>query len=223
MGLFSFVGGIIGGGKAKKASRRAEQLQYDAAMAGLDETRRQFDITRGDFASEQKFGEDSIGGFRKLMGMDGAEAQQAAIDQLRTSPLYQSLMTNGRDAILANASATGGLRGGNTQDFLARQSTDTLSAVIQQQLAGYGGGIGVGMGSDTALGNFGANAVTSMNDSRNFGAGVRAQGALTRGGINAQNWINAGSFLDEAARAGTPFMGGGGAGGGIGQFLKGLF
>lgn len=217
MGLFSFVGGLIGGGKAKKASRRAEQLQYDAAMAGLNETKRQFDLTRADFASEQKLGEDAIGGFRGLLGLDGVEAQAAAIEGLRSSPLYTSLMDNGRDAILANASATGGLRGGNTQDFLSRQASDTLSDVIRQQLGDYGGAIGIGMGSDEAIGGFGERAVASMNASRNLGAGARAQGALVRGGINSQNWQNAGAFLDNSISAFLP------GGGGIGSFLKGLF
>lgn len=187
-------------------------------MAGLKETGRQFDLTRGDFASEQKLGEDAIGGFRGLIGLDGADAQTAAIEQLRNSPLYQSLMTNGRDAILANGSATGGLRGGNTQDFLARQSTDVLSDVIRQQLGDYSGAIGIGMGSDEAIGGFGERAVASMNNSRNAGAGARAQGALVRGGINAQNWNNFGSFLDSGVSAAL-----GGGGGGIGNFLKGLF
>jgi hypothetical protein len=207
MGLFKFVGSLIGGGKSKKASRRAEQLQYDAAMAGLNETRRQFDLTRADFASEQKLGEDGITGFRGLIGLDGADAQQAAIDRLRQSPLYQSLFNNGRDTILANASATGGMRGGNTQDGLARFGADTLSDVIRQQIGDYASTIGIGMGSDQAIGNFGAFATESMNRSRNMGAGARAQGALVRGGINAQNWQNAGSFLDNS----------------IGKLLGGLF
>ena len=221
IGLFSFVGSLIGGGKAKKASRRAEQLQYDAAMAGLDETRRQFDLTRGDFASEQALGEDAIGGFRGLIGLDGADAQQAAIDQLQQSPLFTSLLRNGQDAILANASATGGLRGGNTQDFLARQRADTLSDVIRQQIGDYSGAIGIGMGSDQAIGSFGERAVASMNDSRNMGAGARAQGALVRGGINSQNWNNFGGFLDNAVGSAIGVPGGGGFN--IGNFLKGLF
>ena len=213
---------MIGGGKAKKATRRAEELQFQAAQEGIRETARQFDLTRGDFASEQRLGEDSITNYRGLVGLDGAEAQQSQINLLRETPLYQSLFNNGRDAILANASATGGLRGGNVQDGLARFSADTLSSVIQNQLAAYSGGIGVGIGSDQAIGAFGANAVANQSDLRNQGAGARAQGALVRGGINAQNWQNFGGFLDQAvsAAAGVP---GGGGGGGIGGFLKGLF
>lgn len=174
-------------------------------------------MTRADFASEQQLGEDAIGGFRGLFGLDGAEAQQAQIDQLRQSPLYQSLYRNGLEATAAAGSATGGLRGGNQQAAFYNLGEDTLSNVIQQQLAGYGGAIGIGMGSDSAIGQFGQNAVNSQNQLRLGGAEARANGLLTRAGINAQNWNNAGSFIDSAVSAAIP------GGGGFGGFLKGLF
>lgn len=218
MGLFSLIGGIVGGNKQAKATPRAAQLQYDAQMAGINETRRQFDLTRGDFASEQALGEDGIKRFRALLGLDGADTQQAEIEGLWASPLYQNLMQNSTDAILANASATGGLRGGNTKDFLARQASDTLSSVIREQLGNYASTIGIGMGSDQAIGNFGANAVRDMNDARNAGAGAMAQSALVRGGIAAGNWNNFGSALDAGI---SSAMGGGKFN--IGNFLKGLF
>lgn len=216
MPIFGAIAGLFGGGKAKKASRRAEAARIEAINKGIAETARQFDLTRADQASEQQLGEDSITGYRGLIGLDGAEAQQAQIDQLRNLPLYQSLFNNGRDTILANASATGGLRGGNVQDSLSRFGADTLSSVIQQQLAGFGGGIGVGVGSDQALGVFGQNAVNSQNQLRLGGAEARANGLLTRAGIDSQNFQNFGSFLDRGI--GAAF-----GGGGIGGFLKGLF
>jgi len=212
MGLFSLIGGIIGGNKQAKAAKRAADLQFQAAEKGIAETARQFDLTRADFASEQQLGEEGIGGYRRLLGLDGAESQQSEIDALRGSPLYQSLYGNGRDAILANAAATGGLRGGNTQGALYRMGEDTLSSVIRQQLGDYASTIGIGMGSDQAIGNFGANAVTQQNQLRNQGAGALAQSQLVRGGIAAQNWNNAGGLLDSALGS---ILGGGGGGGGF--------
>jgi hypothetical protein len=219
MGLFgSLIGGIFGGNKVKKASRRAEAARLEAVNKGIAETARQFDATRADLASERALGESGVAAYRGLVGLDGADAQSAAIAQLRNSPLYQSLMTNGRDAILANASATGGLRGGNTQDFLARQATDTLSQVIQNQLGNYAGTIGVGLNADTMTGQFGANAVAQQNDLRLTGANARAAGLFQRAGVNAGNWNNFGSFLDRGI---SSALGGGGFN--IGNFLKGLF
>lgn len=214
IGLFSFVGSLIGGGKAKKASKKAAQLQYDAAMAGVRETQRQFDATRADFAPYQQAGTDALAQLRALMGLNGAEEQQSEIAALRETPLYKSLYGAGEEAVLANAAATGGLRGGNTQRSLAEFGEDTLASLIERQLSGYGGLVGVGAGASGAVGNFGANAVAAMNELRNQGAGAKAQDVLTRGGINSQNWQNAGGFLDNAISAFLP--GGGG-------FMKALF
>jgi hypothetical protein len=192
------LGGILGGKSQKKAADRAAKLQYDAAMAGVNETRRQFDLTRADFAGEQQLGEDAIGGFRGLVGLNGADEQQAAIMALRESPLYQSLYRNGEEATLANASATGGIRGGNTQRSLYELGEDTLSRVIQQQLGNLGGAIGIGTGADGAVGSFGANAVNTQSMLRNQGADAQGQAALIRGGVNAQNWANVGTLLSGA-------------------------
>lgn len=219
IGLFSFVGGLIGGGKAKKASRRAEAARLEAINKGIAESARQFDITQKNFASEQAFGEKGIAAYSDLVGFNGEDAQASAIGNLRNSPLYQSLFNNGRDAILANASATGGLRGGNIQDGLARFSADTLASVIENQLGRYGSAINVGSGADTTIGAFGEGAVNAQNNLRLGGAEARANGLLTRAGINAQNFQNFGSFLDNGISTAL----GGGGGFNIGKLLKGLF
>lgn len=213
LGLFSFIGGLIGGNSAAKATDKAADLQYKSAQESIAETRRQFDLTREDFAPYQGLGADAVPHLGDLMGLNGAEGQQAEIDMLKGSPMYAGLMNNGRDAILASASATGGLRGGNTIDAMGQMGIDTLNGLITQQLSNYGGAVGIGSGASGAVGNFGANAVTQMNASRTQGSNALAQAALTKGGIAAQNWNNAGSFLDDAVSGG----------GGIGKILGSLF
>jgi len=197
VGLFSFVGSLLGGGSQKKAADKAAQLQYDAAMKGIDESGRQFDLTRQDYAPYQQLGTDAAPMLGNLVGTNGADAQQQIIDQLKGGPLYTSTINSGEEALLANASATGGLRGGNTQDALARFRGDTLNTVIGNQLAQYSGLVGIGSGATDAVSNFGANAVNQQNALRNQGAGAQAQAQLVKGGINAQNWKNAGAFVDD--------------------------
>lgn len=210
MGLFSLIGGIIAGGGQKKASKKAAQLQYDAAMAGVKETGRQFDVTRQDYAPYQALGTGATSHYGDLLGLNGGDAQGAEIAALRESPFYKSLYSNGENAVLANASATGGLRGGDTKHSLYSLGEDTLTRAIMQQLGNYGQAIGFGEGATGAVAGFGANAVAQENDLRNQGAGAKAQDVLTRAGINAANWNNAGSFLDNVASSFIP--GGGGAG-----------
>lgn len=198
MGLFSLIGGIISGNKQAKAADRAAQLQYDATEMGIEESARQYDQTRSDFEPYREAGVDALDPMRGLIGLNGADEQEAAIMALRDSPMYQSLYNNGEEAILANASATGGLRGGNTQRGLADFGADTLSTVIRQQLADYGGMVGVGSGATDAVASYGQQAVAAQSQLRNQGAGANAQAALVRGSIAGQNWANAGSFLDDA-------------------------
>lgn len=201
MGLFSAVGalagGLLGGSSGSKSARVAAESQERIADQAIAEERRQFDLTRADFASEQQLGEDAIGGFRALSGLDGPEAQAAEIAALKESPLYRSLYGAGEEAILATKSATGGLRGGNIIDALSRFGGDTLSQVIRTQLGDYAGAISVGTGSDAALGNLGAGSVARSNDARFQASDAQAQAALVRGGVNAQNFQNAGTALGE--------------------------
>lgn len=85
-----------------------------------------------------------------LSGALGADAQTQAIAGIEGSPIFQALARQGEDAILANASATGGLRGGNTQAALAQYQPALLNSLIQQQFTNLGTLSSLGAG---ALGN----------------------------------------------------------------------
>jgi len=269
MGLFSLVGGILGGNSQKKAAKAAADAQVKAAQMAIDEQRRQFDTTQDNFAPYLGSGTAALDQINGLLGIsnpgqtswgayvnanpdilsewnnvvsksgkfsdigdygkyhydtfgqgegrdispfttgasDGVQAQQSAIDNLKASPLYTSLYRNGQDALLAAGSATGGLRGGNMQNALANFGADTLSQVIQQQLANLGGIANMGMGSAGQLGQFGANMANQVGTQLNNQGQARAGAKLAIGGINAANWNNAGNFLDSAVSA---FMPGGG-------------
>lgn len=145
--------------------------------------------------------------------MDGADEQSAAIEALRASPFYQQIYSNGEEALLQTASATGGMRGGNTQRGLADFGADTLMQTIERQLSSLGGLAGMGMGATESVANFGARKADAITQLLGQQGQARASGLLTRGGINAANWQNAGSFLDSAV---SSFLPGG-------SMLKGLF
>lgn len=145
----------------------------------------------------------------------GAVDQQGAIDALKASPLYTSLYRNGEEAVLSNAAATGGLRGGNTQSALYNLGADTLSNVIQNQLANLGGIASLGSGTATSLGQFGQNAATNIGNSLTSQGQAQAGAALTKGGINSSMWNNIGSGLDSALASAL-------GGGGLSSVLKGV-
>lgn len=99
----------------------------------------------------QQAGLGALEAQQALAGLLGPEAQQAAIAQLEASPQFQALVGQGEQAILANAAATGGVRGGNTQAALAQFRPQVLSGLINQQyqnlmgLSGMGAQAGQGL------------------------------------------------------------------------------
>jgi hypothetical protein len=132
---------------------------------------------------------------------------------------------HGQEAVLQNASATGGIRGGNTQTGLANFGRDTLAMAIQQQLQNLGGIANMGLGAAGSVGGFGANQANAVAGlQQNIGQN-NSSNILTRGGINAGMWNSAGGFLDSAVSAALgafPGLGGGG-GGGFSAFASKLF
>lgn len=201
VGLFSVIGNLIGGSKAKKASRRAEAAQIEGAEKGIAEQRRQFDVTRADFAPYMRSGIGGLDGLSDLIGINGADAQSAGLVNIQNSPALASIIRNGEEAILANGSATGGLRGGNMQRGLADFRSDAFADQLNQQIARLAGLAGLGQGATDSVSSFGANASNNITDLLGQQGQARASGLLTRGGINASLWNNVGSFADSVASA----------------------
>ena len=164
-----------------------------------------------------KPGSAAVTAFETLLGTGagGADAQAAAIEQLRASPFYQSLYRTGEEAVLQNASATGGIRGGNTERGLADFGADTLAKTIDRQLASLGGLGEMGLGAVGELGRFGAAKAGAVSDLLTQQGQAKAGDILARGGLSAGIWQNIGGLADSAAS-----IIGGGMGGGFGSALS---
>lgn len=197
MGLFSFIGSIFGGNAAKDASTNAKNAQVDALNRGIDIQDKQFQQTRTDFMPYTQAGAGAVTG---LAGMVNA-SDPAVIAQVKNGPLYQSLYANGQEALLAGASATGGLRGGNTQRGLADFGSDVLSQAYQQQLSNYASVANLGLGAQTSVANFGSHTADQTAALNGQIGTAQAANFLTRGGITANQWASAGSYLDDTAKA----------------------
>ncbi|CAB4140485.1 hypothetical protein UFOVP407_59 [uncultured Caudovirales phage] len=194
MGLFSAIGSFLGGRSAKRASRRAQAAQEQAFDRAVGELRRQSDLTRADYAPARDLLAPSLSNLADIIGINGEEAQRLALTGIQSSPEFTNTIQSGEEAILANASATGGLRGGNVKDFLSRFRGDTYTAAIQERLRRLGGLAGLGMGATDSSAAFGADAANNIAQNLVGRGAASAQGLLTRGGINAQMWNNAGGF-----------------------------
>lgn len=217
MGLFSVISGILGGKSQKKASQKAMDAQVAAQNRAIDIQQQQYDTTRSDYMPYTLAGTKAIGGYGDLLGTNGADAQTTAVQSLQNSPFFQQNLADANENLLQTASATGGVRGGNTAGAVGELSPQLLQQYYNNALSGYGNLAQLGLGatgSVTSAGLSNANAASAGNVA--IGQ-AQAANYLTKGGINAANWKNVGGFLDDAAYAAIP------GGQGLSGALKSIF
>lgn len=184
-GLGGILGSVIGAKSNAKAINKATDAQQAAMQAAIDEQARQYDTTRSDFAPYLSAGTKALPGIMDLLGLNGPQAANAAIAALKSSPVFQSLYNTGEEAVLQNASATGGLRGGNTQGALYELGDTTLSRVIADQLSRLGGLAGLGENATGSVAGFGAHSADAISG-LNVGQGQVAAGGI----LGKQNVYN---------------------------------
>jgi len=183
---------IYSGSKAASAAKSAAGTQAASAQAGIEEQRRQFDLTQKLLGPYAQAGEGALSAQQALIGLAGPEAQAAAIRQIEMSPQFTSIVQQGENALLQNASATGGLRGGNTQAALAQFRPNVLSGLIQQQYQNLGGLTTLGQNSAARVGAAGMETGQNISDT-----------LFNKGVVTAQGQVAAGqSFLPQAIAGG---------------------
>jgi len=184
------IGSITGAKQQAKAAERAANIQAGASDQAIAEQRRQFDTLIELMSPYVTSGNQAIGQQGALIGLGGQQAQQQAISQLEQSPMFTSLLRQGENAMLQNASATGGLRGGNTQSALMQFRPDLLAQVINDQYSKLGGLTQIGQAS--AAGQ----ASAGMQNASNIGALLADRGAALAGGQLAKGSVARNTFGD---------------------------
>lgn len=205
--IIPVVAAVAGGAIASRGARRAADTQAEAARQGQElgiaENARQFDLVREILAPYVQAGQRGMGAYEGLVGLSGAPAQQEAINAILGGPQFGTLARQGEEAILQNAAATGGLRGGNTQAALADFRSNLLSSLIDRQLGRYlpiiQSGQASAAGTGSAALSTGASNVALINGGINQAGAARAGGQLAGanaiaqaiggiGGMVAANW-----------------------------------
>jgi hypothetical protein len=212
----------------KSAAKSASQAQTQAADKGIEEQRRQFDALQKLMAPYVASGNTAMTRYNALSGLAGPEAQQSILDQIQAGPEFGSLVRSGEEAILQSASATGGLRGGNTQAALAKFRPEILSSLIRDEYSRLGGMISMGQNAAAGVGNAGMNTGTNIANLYGQAGAAQAGGALARGQATADMWGNIAGSVGLAAglggfgNLGSMFKGSGMPGGGIGGQAGGI-
>jgi hypothetical protein len=186
IGGAALVGGIYSADQQRRAGNRAADAQSQASEAGMEEQRRQFDAVQKLLEPYVQAGTKSLSAQQDLLGTNGQDAQRAAIAALQSSPQFDALTKQGEDAILQNASATGGLRGGNTQAALATFRPQMLSQLIADQYSKLGGITSIGQNAAAFTGNAG------MQTGNNISQLLQQQGAALAGGALSAGKAQAG-------------------------------
>ena len=167
------VGGAVSANAQRKAAQGAANAQTEASRNEIAERARQFDAAKEHMSPFVQAGTGALGEQQALLGLSGADKQQQAISALEQSPQFASLMRQGETAILQNASATGGLRGGNTQSALMQFRPDLLSSLINEQYAKLGGLTSMGQNAAAFTGNAGMQTGAGVGQAyQNIGAAL---------------------------------------------------
>jgi hypothetical protein len=178
----AMIGGSVGSAVIQSnAARSAAGAQTEAAEKGIEEQRRQFDRIQTLLEPYVSAGQTALSQQMALGGMSGPEAQQAAIAAIEGGQEFETLTRSGEEAILQNASATGGLRGGNVQGALAQFRPQVLSSLINQQYGRLGGLTTLGQNAAVGTGNAGMQ--TGANIAELYGQqGAAAAGSALASG-----------------------------------------
>jgi len=180
LGGGAILGGVASSVIGGKAAKSAAKTQARAADAGIAEQQRQFDEIKELLRPFIETGESALGQQAALAGLGGDAAYNTAIRRIEQGPEFEALVSQGENAILQNASATGGLRGGNTQAALAEFRPEMLAGLINNQYSRLGGLSGLGQAS--AAGQ----AAQGQATAGNIAGLLQQRGAAQSGGQLAQ-------------------------------------
>lgn len=189
----SLIGGVLSSNAQGEAADTAAGAQIAASRMQVDEARRQFDQIQNLLSPYVGAGTSALGQQQALLGLSGAQAQQQAIQALQNSPQMAALVQSGENAILQNASATGGLRGGNVQAALAQFRPQILSSMIESQFQKLGGLTSIGQNAAAGVGNAGMATGSQISQALGNIGSAQAGAALASGQAQANMFGQLGS------------------------------
>ena len=186
----------------KTGAKNAAEAQQQGTELGMAEQKRQFDMLQQLMQPYVQSGTGALQGQNDLLGLNGFDKQQGAIGNIENSPFFKSQYQQAENALLQNASATGGLRGGNMQEALADNRSNMLFGNVQQQLQNLSGVASNGQSAAAGLGGQG------LQFGQNMAQGYADIGQAQGGYQLAKGQIYKGLFND-AVKLGSAAMGGG--------------
>lgn len=185
-------GAALSGVMGSRAARSAARTQAGAAGEAVGEERRQFDLTREDFAPYRETGTKALYRLADLLGISTPESKpegygslmdEFGLEDFEADPGYAFRLSEGEKLIDRRASAAGNRLSPATQKALLRFSSDLASQEF-----------------GNAFSRNQANKLNAFNMlSGVAGTGQAATGATAQAG--AQSAGNIGNYLTQAGNA----------------------
>lgn len=204
----SFVGDIIGSAIGADATREASNTQADATREGIGEQRRQYDLTRADYAPWREAGQNALGQLQTQMG------RQPSASEVMAMPGYQFGMQQGQNALDRQFARAGGRVSGAAMKAGARYANDYATTKYNDaysktqdtlnRLAAIAGLGQTATGGTAAAGTTAAGNISNMTTAQGNAAGA-AQ--LARGSIWGNALTRLGSSFGGSAGSANAFGG----------------
>lgn len=218
------AGAVVGGAMASKGAKDAAGSQSAATADAIAEQRRQYDLTRADFAPYRAAGAQALGQLQTDIN-----APTTAADVM-SDPGYQFGLDQGRRALSQRIAAGGGRVSGAALKAATRFGTDYGSTGYgaayqrkQDRLNRLAALAGIGQTSTGASAHAGANSSNAISGLISSQGDATAAGQAARGSIwaNTTNQLAAlgGRYMQN--RQANPFPQWG-AGGGFGSGSGGM-
>jgi hypothetical protein len=221
-----FITDLLGGSDQADATTQAANIQAQSSAAQVAQQSKQFDAIQKLLAPYVNAGTGALSGQQNLIGLNGNQAQQTAIDGIQNGSQFQSMLKQGENSILQNASATGGLRGGNTQAALSQYSPTLLNQYIQQQYGNLGGLSSNGQKAAAGVGDAGQNSTNAINTINQASTNALTGSVIANGNTQA-NTVNQvvklGGGLYSSGALGEFALGSAGTGSGLLGALGSIF
>lgn len=189
----SVITGVMSSNAQSNAAESAANAQNQSSAASIAESQRQFNQIQELLKPYTSAGTGALAGQQDLLGLNGKDAQGNAIAGINNGPQMQAMTAQGENALRQNASATGGLRGGNLQGALAQFRPQLLNQLIQQQYGNLGGLVSVGQNAAAGVGNAGQNSSNQVINALQQQGAANAGSALAAGQGQANMWSGIGN------------------------------
>jgi len=164
--------------EGSRQSSRAAKKQEDVAKAAQAQQESQFQTSQEQQAPYQAAGLRALSQQEALTGLQGEAAQQQAYSAFAQTPGQQFLRDQQERALLRNASAIGGLGGGNIRTALQQQAFGRAQTDIANQFNRLASISGTGQTATQNVGQLGAMAAGNVGQLQMQAGAARASGIL---------------------------------------------